>query len=375
MNSNLLSAMTVKVFQSIDEIGKDTIDSITHDPFFTYAWFKTLQTQQTYPISPIYLAVYDESKIVGFIPLFMELIDFNSNNTFSKFLKIGHRIGLWQNRLLKCYSPFSYRSELLLSDIQNEKLLLNLLAKEIDSICEKQKILISEFCFVSEFDKLLNENLQNYGYQKNSFPNTTTFYLDVQWSSFEDYLQSLTSKTRKNVKREIRLCVENGVSIEASEVEDLTIKLSKLFTNHALKYDKNAKKFFDPGFFATLNMYAKEEIKLFIAKKNSEVVGFSLLLQQGDILDMFMVGFDYGVQTSSDFSYFNLCFYAPIKWSIENGVKKIYYRWSMEKIKRYRGCKPENTYRFTKYHNKLLRALIRNVVKNPLLIKLKSEFK
>ena len=122
-------------------------------------------------------------------------------------------------------------------------------------------------------------------------------------------------------------------------------------------------------------MYAKEEIKLFIAKKNSEVVGFSLLLQQGDILDMFMVGFDYGVQTSSDFSYFNLCFYAPIKWSIENGVKKIYYRWSMEKIKRYRGCKPENTYRFTKYHNKLLRALIRNVVKNPLLIKLKSEFK
>ncbi len=112
-------------------------------------------------------------------------------------------------------------------------------------------------------------------------------------------------------------------------------------------------------------MYSKEKIKLFIAKKNCEVIGFSLTLLQRGVLDVMMVGFNYSMQTETDFSYFNLTFYTPIKWAIENGVEKIYYRWSMEKIKLDRGCKPEETYSFTKYHNILLRALIRNLVKNP----------
>ena len=183
--------------------------------------------------------------------------------------------------------------------------------------------------------------------------------------SFEDYLDSLKGKIKTNVRREIRKCKENGVTVEESKLDDLTTKVSELYTNLSLKYNKNAKKIIDPDFFSTLNMYAKEKTKLFIAKKNGEVIGFSLTLLQRGILDVMMVGFNYSKQTETDFSYFNLTYYTPIKWAIENGVEKIYYRWSMEKIKLDRGCKSEETYSFTKYHNILLRALIRNLVKNP----------
>ncbi|HCW08285.1 MAG TPA: hypothetical protein DGG95_13070, partial [Cytophagales bacterium] len=77
-------------------------------------------------------------------------------------------------------------------------------------------------------------------------------------------------------------------------------------------------------------------------------------------------------QTKTDFSYFNLGYYTPIKWGIENGVKKIYYRLTMEKIKLDRGCKPEKTYCFVKYHNRMLRVLYDNALKNPAFNYLRS---
>ena len=351
----MTSGIKVKVFRSVDELGKNAIDSIADDPFFTFGWFRTLETQQTYKVSPIYLAVYNESKVVGVVPLFIELMKPNPKDLFSKFFNLGHRIGFWQNRVLDCYSPFCFRSKILLSNGQEEKIVLDLVSKKIDAICRKEKILVSHFSFVSEFDKVLFENMQNYGYRKR--PGITELYLDVQWTSFEDYLKSLKHNIRVNVRREIRKCKKNGVTIEEAELEDLATKLSELYTNLALKYDKNAKKIFDPYFFSMLNKYAKEKTKLFIAKKNGEVVGFSLSLRQKDILDVMMVGFNYTMQTNTDFSYFNLCFYAPINYAIESSVKKIYYRYMMEKIKIYRGCKPEKTYCFTKYHNKFLRVL------------------
>lgn len=357
----MFSGKEVKVLQSIDEIGKSVMDSISDDPFFTYEWFKTIETQQAYKGSPIYLVVYDESKVVCVAPLFIESIEPNSIGLFSRFLNVVFH----QNKMLTCYSPRCYRSKILFSDNRDEKEVLSLLCKKIDSICKEQKILKSHFPYVSEFDKLLSENIQNYGYQK--MLGITTFNLDVNWTSFEDYLESLKYKTRKKAKREIKKCKENGVTIEETELESLTTKLSNLYANIHLKYSKNnnQKNIFDSHFFSMLNMYAKEKTKLFIAKKNSEIIGFSLSLRQGDILDVVMVGFDYSAQAKTDFSYFNLAYYAPIKWSIENGVKKLYFRVTMEKIKLDRGCKPEKTYYFIKYQNKVLRALHDNAVKNP----------
>jgi predicted N-acyltransferase len=368
VNSSMLSGKEVKVFRSIDEIGKSTMDSISDDPFFTYGWFKTLETQQTYKYSPIYVAVYDESKLVCVAPFFIESIEPNSNGLFSRLLNLVFR----QNKALSCYSPRCYRSKILFADNRDKKIFFSLLSKEIDSICKKQKILKSQFPYVSEFDKLLSENIQNYGYQK--MPGITTLHLDIQWTSFEDYLKSLKPKARGTARREIKKCGENGVTIEESELEDLTTKLSDLYANLSLKYNNNksANRIFDSYFFSMLHMYAKEKTKLFIAKKNGEIVGFSLSLRQRDVLDVFMVGFNYSTQTKTDFSYFNLAYYAPIKWGIENDVKKIYYRLTMEKIKLDRGCKPEKTYCFVKYHNRMLRTLYENALKNPAFNYLRS---
>ena len=49
----------VRVFQSVDDI-KESIDQISNDSFFTYGWFKTLESFGMLP-EPLYLtASYEE---------------------------------------------------------------------------------------------------------------------------------------------------------------------------------------------------------------------------------------------------------------------------------------------------------------------------
>jgi predicted N-acyltransferase len=189
-------------------------------------------------------------------------------------------------------------------------------------------------------------------------------YLDVRWRSFEDYLKSLTCDVRWSVRREIRRCRENGVTIEeVTDFKNLSMTLSDLSFNYFLKYNQWAQRL-EPLFFESLSDYAKANTIVFIAKKRDVVVGFSLCLRKGETLDGFLCGFNYELQEKNDFTYFNLCYYAPIRWAIQEGIRKMYYRWGSEEAKYRRGCKPEKIYSFVKCHNRLLDSQIGNYLKS-----------
>ena len=358
----------VKVFRSVYEIGKGAIDYLADDPFFTFGWLRTLETQRSFGIEPIYVAVYQDGVLEALAPCFLDLLDhfFIDGPKIMPFMKrlltLGQELGYCQSHVLLCYSPFCLRSKILLKKDPQGKLILNLISKKMDDICKEKRILFSSFLFVSEFDELLTNNLTNLGYSR--FEGTTTFSLDVQWATFEDYLKNLKPMNRHSIRREMRKCAENGVTIRETDFKDLSEKMSDLVSNLISKYDKNSDNLFDPGFFIKLDQYARDKTKLFIAEKNDDIVGFSLCLRQRDALDVFMCGFNYEVQTRTDFTYFNLCYYAPIQWSIGAGIKKIYYRRKSERAKLYRGCKLERTYSFVKCHDAVLSFWINKVIRN-----------
>jgi predicted N-acyltransferase len=363
----------VKVFRSVDGIGRDAINSIADDAFFTYDWFKTLETQKSFPVSPFYLAVYDDDRLIAFTSCFLDLSDayfyvgprLRYAMPFLKnMLNFGRQHGFCQEHILLCYSPYSVRSRILQENNREEKLVFSLLANKIDAICKKERVLFSSFLFVSEFNEFLMENLQNFSYLKS--PGITTFYLDVCWSSFEDYLKSLKKKTAQNVRREMKRCAESGVTIEEKEISSLSAKdFSDLSHNNNLKYDKNARNIFDPSFFNRLNEFAGEKTVLFVAKKNNEVVGFCLVLRQGDVADVWMPGFRYDDLTNTDFTYFNVVYYAPIQWAIREGIRKMYFRNKAERVKLSRGCKPEETFSFVKCHDGILGPVINGALRTP----------
>lgn len=358
----MVAGQEVRVSKTIDEIGKEAIDSIADDGFFTYGYFKTLETAKPFDIAPLYLAVYDGDKIIAAAPCYIELknqVSASGNNSpfARRMVGIIRHFGFYPDRMLVCSSPSSYHSKILVEKNFENKTILSQMCRKIDDICRKDRILFSSFPYVSEFENFLTDNLKDFGYLK--FPSVSTSSLDVRWSSFEDYLGSLEShKIRTTVRREIKKCKESGVTVtEAHGFGDLAATLTNLHTGLFSKYNKGIGSPRNASFFRGLSEYAKGKTRVLVAKRNSRIVGFSLSLQQKDTLDVHLCGFDYGTQTSTDFTYFNVVYYATIKMAIEEGIKRVHYSIKSDRVKQKRGCKLERTYSFIKCHNRFLRPL------------------
>jgi predicted N-acyltransferase len=365
----MTSDIETRVFKSVDEIGKDAIDSLVDDGFFTYGWLKTLEISKP-PINldPFYVTAFHKGKLVAFTPCFRDIADqyFQYGPEVIPYMKralnVYNRLRLGQNHVLLCYSPWCFRTKVFYDSLLNERLLFSRLSEKIDEICMKEKILFSSFLFVSEFDKSLLASLETLGYHNFVFWKPM-LYIDVSWRSFDEYLQSLGKNTRYQVRREIKSSAENGVVIEEIiDFEKLSTQLSDLSLKLFLKYNKWAQRL-EPFFYEKLSDYAKANTKVLVAKKNGVIIGFTLFVRKDKTLDFFLVGFDYELQKKTDFTYFNLAYYTPIKWAIQEGIQKIYYRWGSEESKYKRGCKPEILYSSVKCQNKLLNSQITNYTK------------
>jgi predicted N-acyltransferase len=345
----------IKILKTIDKIGKNAVDSIANDGFFTYGYFKTLETTFLSNMASFYLVVHDGHEINAVVPCHTE--SFNHILTASTIIRtimnVGDKSHFFPDRLLSCYSPYSVHSRILIREKNGN---LDAVLKGIDELCKKERISFSSFQYVSEFDKTLMDRLQNFGYLKVS--SIKTLFLDVHWNNFEDYLKGLDQKTRKNIKREIKKCKENGVKIlEEREFGKISENLYTMQSNLFSKYNNGAKSPYTTTFIQKLSEHAKDKTKVFIAQKDGKLIGFSLSLMHQDVLDVFFCGFDYENQRNTDFAYFNLVYYEPIKFAIEKGFKRIHFRNGAEDVKLRRGCKQENNYWFIKCQNNLIRPL------------------
>jgi predicted N-acyltransferase len=361
----MTAAMILKLFKTVDDLGREVIDSLVDDAFFTYGWFKTLETSKFVDLKPFYIGAFIEDKLAAFAPCFYDVADqfflFTpiSTHFLKPFLRLRKRLGLGKEHVLLCFSPSCFRSKIFVQEGLNEGLVTNCLSGEIDRICREEKILFSSFLFVSEFDRDLLLQLTIAGYHR--LPETRrSFYLPLRWRSFENYIASLRHGIRNNVKREIKKLVENGIAIEnLGKFKDHSRVLSDLSSNLHKKYNGKRTRLYEPSFYENLNDYfAKGNARVFLAKKKDAVIGFALLLRHGKTADVFQCGFDYELQEKSDFTYFNVAYYSPIRWAIQEGIEKIYYRHTNDRVKTRRGCKPEGTYAVIKCQNKQINAQI-----------------
>ena len=119
------------VFNTIDAIGKEAIDSIADDGFFTYGWFKTLETSKPITIKPYYVAVCEVGKLMAFAPCFIDTTDqyFHFGPYVIPFMKtalnMSNKLHFSQNHVLLCYSPYCYRTKISLRKNLNENIVLN----------------------------------------------------------------------------------------------------------------------------------------------------------------------------------------------------------------------------------------------------------
>lgn len=354
--------LEVRILRTIHDFDKPTLNELSDDGFFTYEWFETLEASKTFKIVPRYFVVYEDGKAVAFAPCFIEYESQYSTLEeqtpwIRRLTKIGNKLGFSLAPPIVCHPPSSHHSRVLFQKGYKRKEILDLLCSRIEERCKKDRVLFSAFPFVSEFDAFLMAGLADCGYTK--IPSADMAYLDIKWSSFEEYLAHLSYGKRKTIRREIRQNSKHGITVvQQDDFYALSGVISDQYSNLFMQH-MGRRSNLNPAFFEAVSEHAKGKTRLFVARKNDRVIGFALCLEHKSVMDAYIVGLDYEGLEKTDFTYFNTYYYAPIRTAIEEGFKRIHFRSGSLGAKISRGCGLERTYLFMKCNISPLNYVLR----------------
>ncbi len=140
------------------------------------------------------------------------------------------------------------------------------------------------------------------------------------YRSFDDFLATLRSSRRKNIKRERRLVAGQGVTVERKSGADISDEEWQGFYHcYQSTYLKRSghSGYLNRDFFNRLRQTMAGSLMLVIARQQGEIVASSLFLYDHGRL----YGRYWGALADISYLHFEACFYQGIEFCIENGIQ------------------------------------------------------
>ena len=141
------------------------------------------------------------------------------------------------------------------------------------------------------------------------------------YESFDDFLADLSSKKRKNLKRERREALSNGIEIDWLTGSDLTEEHWDAF--YRFYVDTGSRKWGSPyltrQFFSLVSETMAEDILLILCRRDGRYIAGALNFIGGDTL----FGRNWGCIEDHRFLHFETCYYQAIDFAISRGLNKV----------------------------------------------------
>jgi hypothetical protein len=143
------------------------------------------------------------------------------------------------------------------------------------------------------------------------------------YESFDDYLADFNKNQRKNIRKERTAMGDNDIELETISGSDAPDRYFELmydfYEEHNAQFGPWAAKFLNRAFFEGLADCCRHLVLFVVARERGaeDPIAMSFLLKKGDVL----VGRYWGSFRFVDKLHFNACYYEPIRWAIEHGVR------------------------------------------------------
>ncbi|HED17762.1 MAG TPA: GNAT family N-acetyltransferase [Gammaproteobacteria bacterium] len=139
------------------------------------------------------------------------------------------------------------------------------------------------------------------------------------YQDFDDFLSRLSSRRRKEIRRERRLARESGLQIEIVNGHQAnTQQLLDAAHFYQTTYDKKAGlATLNHGFFCELAEHVPETLLLIFARDSDRTIACAIFFVGPDTL----YGRNWGCVTYIPNLHFELCYYQGINYCIKNGLK------------------------------------------------------
>ncbi|MDD5477434.1 MAG: GNAT family N-acetyltransferase [Candidatus Omnitrophica bacterium] len=315
--------ISCKVFDNINKIEEKDWDAVFGDIPESYPFYRALANSELPDFTFYYLVIYRDTEIVFITPLFAT--DFNGDiaaeGWISRVIKFIRRVFprfLTFNTLF-CGTPFGEYGVLgIKQDFQDDPRLIPLLLEGINNLAVKINAPLVIFKDFLKESTLFLDALTQQGYSKvKSFP---TVLLDLNFASFEDYLKSLGSSTRKSLKKKLKEAYGRG-KIEVKAVQEIQGQIDQIVKLYENTYREGLTKFerLTPKFFLQVTHDLHPHTRFFLYYVNGKLAAFNLCFVYPDLLIDKFIGFDYDIS-----NHYNLYFVSwayNIKWCIDNSLR------------------------------------------------------
>ncbi len=323
-----MKKFSIKWHSSIKEIPEsfwDKLKSKNHIPFFEWSWLKSLEDSQSVcpktGWQPLFLGVWNIEKLIAVAPLYLKNHSFGEFIFDSPFVELANHLDLNYYPKLIGMSPFSpiegYRFFILQDE--NEQEVTNLIIKEIDRFALKNGINSCNFLYVDPAWKRIAEAA---GCAK--WLNKQSLWQSNNQNNFSDYLAEFNSNQRRNIKRERSAINKAGIRIETLAGhkinEHVITNMHDFYEDHCSRWGIWGSKYLSKDFFQNLAQSRQLENLLIFAAFRENInkpIAMSLCITDREKL----WGRYWGSKEEINFLHFELCYYAPIEWAINHGIR------------------------------------------------------
>lgn len=289
-------------------------------PFIQYEFLVALENNNAvgkeFGWLPHFFLAYDDEKLVGAIPLYIKF------NSYGEFVFDWAWADAYQQNGLRYYPklvssiPYTPATgpRLLIQQDRYEEI-TDALIGSVLSFAEKSQ--------VSSFHCLFTNEKDTHYFKKNP-QFMMRLGCQFHWSnnnytSFTHYLEHLTSKKRKQIKRERRIVNEQDITFEilnGNNATDYHWDVYHRFYESTFER-KSGMPTLSNDFFKEIAHTMPESIVLVLAKYQDEYVASAFNLKGADTL----YGRHWGCSEEFDNLHFEACYYQGLEYCIDNNLK------------------------------------------------------
>lgn len=332
----------VSVVGSIESVDPASWDALQADDVFaSHGWLRTVEACFR-GIDLCYVLLRRDGRLVAASPCERgqaERPGFSPDALmFRRFEAVARRVGLSFHPILLCGALRSYGDHLMvdprLPSDERERAFSQLLdAVEATAFAAGRGLWVPR---VQTSDALLTEGLRRRDYHET--PMRAVTYVDVEWGSFEEYLEEVRGISRAAAK-DVRLQRNRfHRTCRIERIEDLErweARLHQLADDHHWRLNGFGVPY-SADFLSTVVRHLGEGATIYGAFEGDALIGFSLMLRRGDVAYVPITGID-PERARTNFAYFNVCYYRPIEDAIATGVRRLYAGTTQYGLKARRG--------------------------------------
>ena len=323
-----MASLTARWHRSIHEIPHSQWEELLAghaNPFYGWSWLEALENSGSVAPDqgwqPLHLSLWrGEESLIAVAPLYLKGHSYGEFIFDQSFARLAGDLGLRYYPKLIGMSPVSpvqgYRFYIHPDEDAQE--ITAMMLRLIDEFAARNNILSCNFLYVDPLWQPLAEAAGCAGWV-----NHQSLWSAEGQKDFSDYLAGFNANQRRNIKRERKAVSQAGLVVTpltgSALTPELLVRMHSFYEQHCARWGPWGSKYLQGSFFERLvDPALAQHVVLFSAHRGDpfEPVAMSLCVQD----DCHLWGRYWGSEEDIDCLHFEVCYYAPIEWALQQGL-------------------------------------------------------